>query len=141
MSTLQLADPFSMENFDEMFKSMMRPVRFEMVAPTPSIRLEVSEVDEAFKIKAELPGMKKEDIKIKIDGDTVSISAESRQQKEEKKDGKVLKSEFHYGAVSRVFSLGTDVDAGKAEAKYDNGILELTLPKRPSSSATTLAVK
>jgi len=99
MRALQLSEPFSVEGFDEMFKSMLRPVRFEMVAPTPSIKLEVSENDDAFHVKAEVPGARKEDIKVNLDGDMVSISAETKQQKEEKKNGKVLKSEFHYGAA------------------------------------------
>jgi len=141
MGALQLSDPFSMENFDEMFKSMFRPVRFEMVASTPSIKLEVSEEEKFFHVKAEVPGMRKEDIKVKIEGDTVSISAEARQQKEEKKNGKVLRSEFHYGAVSRAFSLGTEVDAAKSEAKYENGILELMLAKKPGGASSTLAIR
>lgn len=141
MGALQLSDPFSIENFDDMVKSMFRPVRFEMVAPTPGIKLEVTEDDKFFHVKAEVPGMKKEEIKVKIDGDTVSISAESRQQKDEKKNGKVLRSEFHYGAMSRAFSLGTEVDPAKSEAKYENGILELMLTKKPSSAGATLAVR
>jgi HSP20 family protein len=139
MAGLQLSDPF--EGFEDMFKSMWRPVRFEMVAPAPSIKLELSETDDAYQVKAQIPGVNKDDIKVKIDGDTVSISAETKQQKEEKKNGKVIKSEFQYGAASRSFSLATDVDAAKAEAKYENGILQLTLPKKASSAATTLAVK
>jgi HSP20 family protein len=78
---------------------------------------------------------------VKIDGDMVSISAESKQQKEEKKNGKVLKSEFYYGVAQRSFSLGTDVDAAKSKAHYENGILELTLPKKPDGHATTLAIQ
>jgi HSP20 family protein len=140
MGALRLTDPLSFENFDDFFKSMLRPVRFEMATPTPSIKLEVSENDEFFNVRAEIPGMRKEDIKVRIDGDTVSISAEAREQKEEKK-GKMLRSEFHYGAVSRSFSLGTDVDSAKAKARYENGILELTLPKKPSSGGATLAIQ
>jgi HSP20 family protein len=139
MAGLQLSDPF--EGFEDMFKSMWRPVRFEMVAPAPSIKLELSETDDAYQVKAQIPGVNKDDIKVKIDGDTVSISAETKQQKEEKKNGKVIKSEFQYGEVSRAFSLDTDLDASKADAKYENGVLQLTLPKKPGSSAATLAVK
>ena len=141
MRPLQLSEPFSVEGFDEMFKSMLRPVRFEMVAPAPSIKLEVSENDDAFHVKAEVPGARKEDIKVNLDGDMVSISAETKQQKEEKKNGKVLKSEFHYGATSRSFSLGTGIDGSKAKAHYENGVLELTLPKKPSAQSTTIAIQ
>jgi len=141
MANLQLSNPFSLEGFDDVFKSMFRPVRFEMVAPTPSIKVEVVENDETFQVKAEIPGVRKEDIKVNVDGDTVSISAETRQQKDERKNGKVLASEFQYGAVSRSFSLGTAVDAGKTKARYENGILELTLPKKPSAQNTSIAIQ
>ncbi|HTT13517.1 MAG TPA: Hsp20/alpha crystallin family protein [Burkholderiaceae bacterium] len=138
MAGLQLLDPF--EGFDEAFKSMWRPVRFELAAPAPSIKLEVSESDAEFHVKAQIPGVRKEDIRVKIDGDVVSISAETKQQKEEKK-GKVVKSEFQYGSAQRSFSLGTDVDSAKSKARYENGILELTLPKKPDGQATTLAIQ
>jgi len=139
MSNLTLFDPF--ENFEEVFKPFWRPVRFEMAAPTPSIKLEVSENDTAFNVKAQIPGAKKEDIKVKIDGNVVSISAESKQEKEEKKNGKVIKSEFQYGAAERSFSLGTDVDSAKASAKYQDGVLELTLPKKEGAKEATLAIQ
>jgi HSP20 family protein len=138
MAALQLSDPF--EGFDDMFK-MLRPVRFEMVAPTPSIKLEVSEREDAYHVKAQIPGVSKEDIKVRIDGNTVSISAELKQQREEKKDGKLLKSEFQYGAASRAFSVDNDIDSNRAEARYDNGVLQLLLPKKPSSAAATVAVR
>jgi HSP20 family protein len=112
-----------------------------MAAPSPTIKLEVSETDDAFKVKAQVPGVKKDDIKVKIDRGMVSISAETKQQREEKKDGKVIKSEFHYGAASRMFTLDSEVDASKAEAKYEDGILLLTLPKKQGAAATTLAIK
>ncbi len=139
MAGLQITDP--LDSFEDMLKSMWRPVRWEMAAPAPAIKLEVSETDDAYKVKAQVPGVNKNDIKVKIDRGTVSISAETKQQREEKKDGKVIKSEFHYGAASRTFTLDGEVDAGKAEAKYEDGVLFLTLPKKQGASATTLAVK
>jgi HSP20 family protein len=139
MAGLQLVDPF--ENFEDAFKSFWRPVRFEMTAPAPSIKLEVSENDTAFSVKAQIPGAKKEDIKVKIDGDVVSITAESKQEKEEKKNGKVIKSEFQYGSAQRSFSLGTELDSGKSEARYQDGVLELTLPKKAGAKEISLAIK
>lgn len=139
MAGLQITDPF--DSFEDMVKSMWRPMRWEVTAPAPAIKLEVSETDDAFKVKAQVPGVGKDDIKVKIDRGTVSISAETKQQREEKKEGKVIKSEFHYGAASRTFTLDSEVDAGKAEAKYENGILSLTLPKKQGATATTLAIK
>ena len=139
MAGLQLRDPF--DSFEDMMKSMWRPARWELAAPAPAIKVEVSETDEAFKVKAQIPGVKKDDIKVKVDGSMVSISAETKQHREEKKDGKIIRSEFEYGAASRSFTLDSDVDASKAEAKYEDGILHLTLPKKVGTAATTLAIK
>lgn len=139
MSNLRVYDPFLIEPFEDMFRSWLRPLRTEMPA-APQIKLEVREDEKEFHIKAQIPGVKKEDIDVKIDGDMVSISAETREEKEEKKDGKLLRSEISYGAASRAFSLGATVDASKADAKYDAGVLELTLPKKASSESRKLAI-
>jgi len=141
MSNLQLFEPFSTEAFNDMFKGFLRPMRFEFANRTDDIRLEVSEKDDAFQVKAEVPGVRKEDIKVKIDGDRVSISVETRQERDEKKDGKVIKSEFYYGAASRSVSLGCDVDPEKSTASYKDGVLELSLPKRPSTAARNLTIQ
>jgi HSP20 family protein len=80
--------------------------------------------------------VKKEDIQVSIDGNRVSISAETKTEKEEKKGEKVLRSERYYGNVARSFTLANDVDETKAKAKYTDGVLELTLPKK--EGATTV---
>jgi len=100
----------------------------------PSIRMDVSETPEAYMVKADIPGMKKEDIKVSIEGNQVSISAESRSEKEEKEGETVVRSERSYGRQSRSFTLGSEIDDAKANARYENGVLELTLPKRGSGS-------
>lgn len=140
MSNLRVYDPFAIEPFEDMFRSWLRPLRAD-VASAPQIKLEVRENDREFHVKAEIPGVKKEDIDVKIDGDMVSINAETREEKEEKKNGKLLRSEIRYGAASRAFSLGASVDASKAQAKYDAGVLELTLPKKASSESRKLAIQ
>ena len=140
MSNLRVYDPFLIEPFEEMFGSWLRPQRAQAPA-APQISIEVRETEKDFQIKAQIPGMKKEDIDVKIDGDMVSISAESREEKEEKKDGKVLRSEIRYGAASRAFSLGTSVDASRAAARYEAGVLELMLPKKASSESRKLAIQ
>ena len=68
-----------------------------------------------------------------IDGNQVSISAEVKSEKEEKQGEKVLRSERYYGKVYRAFSLAQEVDQENAKAKYENGVLELILPKRASA--------
>lgn len=96
----------------------------------PTIRMDVSETPEAYTVKADIPGMKKEDIKVAIEGNQVSISAESRSEKEEKEGETVVRSERSYGRQSRSFTLASEIDDAQASARYENGVLELSLPKR-----------
>jgi HSP20 family protein len=84
--------------------------------------------------------VRKEDIDVRIEGNQVTISAEVKKDKEEKKDGRVLRSERQYGFASRTFTLACDVDEAKSGAKYENGILELTLPKRTTTSSRRLPI-
>jgi HSP20 family protein len=84
--------------------------------------------------------VKKEDIKVSIDGNQVTISAETKEEKEATTAG-VLRSERYYGQQYRSFSLPQEVDNTKAEAKYNDGILELKLPKRPGGGGKQLTVQ
>jgi len=145
MANITRLDPFAeLTRFnpfgDDFFKGFtLRPV-FQGIEGEPQIRLDVSEDDKAYTVKAEIPGVKKEDIKVSVDGNQVSISAEVKKEKEEKEGKKVIRSERYYGSVSRSFSLGQDVDHAAAQAKYSDGVLELTLPKRAGSSVKQLSI-
>lgn len=97
--------------------------------------------DKEYNVRAELPGVKKEDVNITIDGNHVAISAEVKKEKEEKKDEKVLRSERYYGRVYRSFTLDQDVDEAKSEAKYKDGVLELKLPKKTGATARRVTVQ
>lgn len=107
----------------------------------PTIKLDVTEDDKAYHVKAELPGVKKEDIAVDIDGDQVSVTAEVKREKEEKKGETVVHTERYYGKQYRSFSLGQDIARDKAEAKFQDGVLELTLPKSGTSSSQRLAIQ
>jgi len=138
MANVTRYDPFG--DLDDLFKGfMLRPVRMEQQAP--QIKMDVKETDDAYMVHADIPGVKKEDIKVDIEGNMVSISAEVKQEKEEKKGERVIRSERYYGSVSRSFSLPHDVDDSKAQAKYADGVLELTLPKRAGAKANKIVVK
>lgn len=145
MANITRFDPFaelsSVTPFgDDFFKGfMLRPI-FREMANEPQIRLEVSEDDKAYSVKAEIPGVKKEDIKIAIEGNQVSISAEVKREKEEKEGKKVIRSERYYGSVARSFSLAKDVDQGSAQARYNEGVLELVLPKKLGGNVKELKV-
>lgn len=131
-------DPFEL-TVPEFFKSFLRPMRWEMEAGF-DIRVDLKESDKAYKVRAEIPGVKKEDIDISIDGNLVTLRAEVKREKEEK-DERTLRSERYYGAVSRSFTLGTDVDEKGATAKYSDGVLEMTLPKKEGTRSKHLKVE
>lgn len=145
MANITRFDPFSeLSRFDpfgeDLFKGFtLRPI-FRQAEGEPKMRLDVSEDDKAYAVKAEIPGVKKEDIKVSVDGNQVTISAEVKKETEEKEGKNVIRSERYYGAVSRSFSLDQDVDRETASAKYNDGVLTLTLPKKPGSSAKQLTV-
>lgn len=143
MAYLRLPDLMNQDPFNDAFRSLMRPLRWDMAeaAAAPEIRLDVTENEGRYTIKADIPGVRKEDIDIRIDGPVVSLSAEVKKEKEEKEGERVLRSERSYGWASRSFTLGSDVDQDRAEAKYDNGVLELTLPKKASSEAKRLSIR
>ena len=128
---------------DDLFRGFfMHPVRFEgQPEMDMQIKMDVKEDDKAYKVHAEIPGVKKEDIHVDIDGKNVSISAEVKNEKEVKDGEKLLRSERYYGRVSRSFVLAQDVDDGASQAKYKDGVLELTLPKRKATSAKKLVIQ
>jgi HSP20 family protein len=132
----ELRDPFA----DDFFKGFaLRPV-YRMMEGEPQMRLDLSEDDRHFFVKAEIPGVRKEDIKVSVDGNQVSLSAEVKKEKEEKEGAKVIRSERYYGSVARSFTLGENVDPSAAQAKYDNGVLQLTLPKKPNGQSHLLKI-
>lgn len=127
MANLTRYNPF--EDIDDLFKGfMLRPVRLD--AQLPQIKIDVTESNGAYVVHADIPGVKKEGITVDIDGNVVSISAEVRKEKEEKQGTRVIRSERYVGSMSRSFSLAHDVDDKAAQAKYTDGVLELTLPKK-----------
>lgn len=132
--------------FDDFFKDFapafyVRPLHGDALPDPSKIKIDVKEDDAAYTVHAEIPGVAKDDIQVSIDGNVVSLRAEV-QQKDEKKEGeKVLRSERYYGAVERSFQLPADVDAAQAKAKYDNGVLTLTLPKKQSGATRRLKIE
>lgn len=140
MTNLRVYDPLRLDRFDDVFGGFFRPARMGMTPDEPQIKLEVEETDNSYKVKADIPGVKKEDISVEIDGDTVSISAEVKQEKDVKNNGKVLRSERYYGAITRRFSLERDIDDAHTVAKYENGVLFLDLPKKATASTKRVAI-
>lgn len=118
-----------LRGMDDLFRGFfVRPMDFE---GRPRITLDVREDEKTYTVHADLPGVRKEDIDVQVDGNVVRIAAETKQNREEKEGEKLLRSERYVGRVSRSFTLATEVDELTAVAKFENGVLELTLPKRP----------
>lgn len=143
MANITRFDPFQIsafDPFDDVFKGFFRPVRLEG-QPQMQIKMDVKEDDKGYTVHAEIPGVKKEDIHVTIDGNQVSISAETKQEKEVKEGEKVLRSERYYGKVARSFSLENEIDEANAQASYSDGVLELTLPKKATTTARKLTIR
>ncbi len=138
MANITRVDPF-----DDLFRGFfVRPVDFNNTpAQPPSIKMDVKEQGDNYLVHAELPGVKKDDIHVVIDGNQVSISAETKQEKEVKDGDRVLRSERYFGKISRSFQLAQDLDDSTASAKFNDGVLELTLPKRTASATRRLNIE
>ncbi len=136
MSNLTRLDPL-----DDFFRGFfVRPVEMGNTPEAPALKLDVKEKGNEYFVHAELPGIKKEDIHVHIDGNLVSISAERRQEKEVKEGERVLRSERYFGKVARSFQLAQELDESKAVARFVDGVLELTLPKKAATTARRLTI-
>jgi HSP20 family protein len=136
---LSRLDPFL--DIDDIFnRYMMRPVVRGGMELQPQIKMDVKEVDGEYRINAEIPGVKKEDIHVTVEGKRVSISAEVKHEKEVKEGERLIRCERSYGMTSRSFNLAEEVDQSKVQAKYNNGILELTLPKKLGTARKEITV-
>ncbi|MBR8067050.1 Hsp20/alpha crystallin family protein [Burkholderia ambifaria] len=133
MSNMTRYDPFSLEPVSDLFQGLFRPLRGMALADEPdlaSMKIDVTENDKAYTVNAELPGVSKDDIDVQITGNTVSINAKIERSNEQKDGERVIRRERYSGAISRSFSLSSDIDDANATATYQDGVLSLTLPKK-----------
>ena len=139
-SPFSVSDPFEMNDpLDSLFRGFFRPVRMDK--EMPQFRMDVKEDDASYAVHAEIPGVNKDDIHVSIDGNTVSISAEVKKRTEQKDGEKMLRCERYFGRVGRSFALESEVDEAAASARYQDGVLELVLPKKKAAVARRLAVQ
>jgi len=134
------------ELVDDLFKGfLVRPLgiegRGDVGAQLPRAKVDVSEKNGAYLVTAELPGVRKDDIHVAIDGAQVTLEAEVKREKEASKDERTLHSERVYGKVVRSFTLPQEVDEAKAEAKFKDGVLELTLPKKAAAQRKQVTIQ
>lgn len=132
--------------FDDFFRDVspgffVKPLHGEPLPSPGQIKMDVKENDGGYTVSAEIPGVKKEDVHVTIEGSVVTVRAEVKQEDTQTKDDKVLRSERYYGSVSRGISLPQDIDQSQAKAKYDNGVLTLTLPKKQGNGSQKLRIE
>jgi HSP20 family protein len=144
MSNLMRHDPFSMESIPDLFQGFFRPMRSLATVtgdlPLSDVKIDVTESETAYSVKAELPGVDKKDIDVKIDGNVVSIAAKAEHNKELKEGERLIRSERYTGMISRSFSLESDIDENAATAQYQDGVLSLTLPKKTTAARKHLQI-
>ncbi|MDD5330504.1 MAG: Hsp20/alpha crystallin family protein [Sulfuricella sp.] len=145
MANITRYDPFDLafEPFDDMFRGFFRPVRAESMQQPQQmqIKLDVKDTERDYLVLAEIPGVRKEDIHVTIEGNQVSISAEAKKETEEKEGEKLLRCERYYGKTLRTFTLPQEINEAESSAKYSDGVLTLNLHKKASSSAKKLSVQ
>jgi len=143
MANITRYDPFS-DIVDDLFKGFfVRPVGYDARAAFYSLfkNAAVTEKNGGYQVTADLPGVKKEDIHVDIDGAQLTLTAEVKREKEANEGERVLHSERVFGKVSRSFTLPQEVDEAKAEAKFRDGVLELTLPKKAAAARKAITIQ
>ena len=143
MANVTRFDPFN-ELVDDLFKGfLVRPVAYDGRAngALSRVKVDVAENNGAYTVTAELPGVKKDDIQVTIDGAEVTLTAEVKREKEVTQDERVLHTERTFGKVTRSFTLPQEVDEAKAEAKFRDGVLELTLPKKAAAARKQVTIQ
>ncbi|QJR16304.1 Hsp20/alpha crystallin family protein [Usitatibacter palustris] len=127
--------------FDEFFRPAFAWDGATAPRETAPIRFDVRETPETYVVAAELPGVTRENIHVEIEGNEVTISAETQRADEQKDGEKWLRVERHYGKAERRFALPQEVDDTRAAAKFADGVLELTLPKKAPVTGRKLQVQ
>ena len=141
MANITRYDPFN-ELVDDLFKGFfVRPMAFEGRAELPRMKVEVAEKNGAYIVTAELPGVKKEDIHVTIDGAQLTLAAEVKREKEATENDRLLHTERSFGKVSRTFTLPQELDEAKVEAKFRDGVLELAWPKKAAAQRKQITIQ
>lgn len=142
MNQMTTLDPFADTGFDEIFRGFFQPVRSTgSQTRAMAIKMDVRETAQGYVVHAEIPGVKKEDIHVTIEGNQVTIGAETKRETEQKDGERVLRTERFYGNLYRSFTLPVELDEAASTAKYENGVLELTLARKQQAAGRKLAIQ
>jgi len=126
-------------SFDDLFRNFGLGPSWNQPEFVADMRVDITENDDAFHVDAEIPGVDKDDIEVSVEGNRVSIIAETKREKEKTND-KELIVERSLGKAYRAFALPAEIDGNRTEARYDKGVLSLTLPKQANGKARRIAV-
>lgn len=140
MASLQIYDPFADAAVETLLRSFLRPERSERNTPRSAV-LDAAETENGYVVQAELPGVSKDEIHVAIEGNQVTIAAEVKRTSAASDGERVLRSERYYGNVYRSFALPVEIDETASEAKYENGLLTLTLVKKPAVAGRKLTIR
>lgn len=145
MTQVSIYDPFA-EVFPSLFRSMFSAASPAATDSQPSVatramRVDVLETPEGYLVRADLPGVSKDAIQIDIDANRVTLRAEPAREAQPKPDVRVLRSERFDGHYVRSFALSEEIDESRASARLENGVLELTLPRKAGVGPTRLTVQ
>ena len=140
MASLQLYDPFADPAVESLFRNFFRQDRNERAAPQ-SVSIDVAESDNGYVVHAELPGTRKDEIHVAVEGNQVTIAAEVKRTMKPGEGTRVLRSERYYGSLSRAFTLGQDIDDANVKANYADGVLTLSLPKKTAAASKKITIQ
>jgi len=130
-NSLLSSPSFSSESLPDVFQAFLRPIRQQLAEGAAGMDIDITENDGGYVLKAEIPGVSKEDLTVEIDDNTVTIRADKEQNKEVKDESRVIQQERYWGQVERTVSFSSAIDESGVKATYQNGLLTLTLPKKP----------
>jgi HSP20 family protein len=142
MNQIRLPEPGLGDSIETAFRRFLSPWNGDLDVPALRMRIDVSETPQAYAVHADLPGVNKEDIDVRVHGNLVQIDAEIKRESKQATNGdKLLRSERYQGNISRSFSLAQDIDEGKVKAQYDKGVLSLELPKKAQKDYSRVAIQ
>jgi len=141
MQNLISYDPRTDTGLDELFRGFFQPVRVEN-APSPvTIKMNVIETENGYLVHSEMPGVKKEDIDVAIEGNQVTITGEVKPEWAKQEGDRLVRSERYFGNVYRSFTLPAELEESACVAKFDNGVLELKLVRKPAVPGKRLTIQ
>ncbi len=132
------------DDFDNLFEGFFRPLAGQRAEPqggahTPPI--DIVEQDKGYLVRVDLPGVKPDDIEVTVHDGVLTVSAETREEKEQKEGERVIRKERRVGRYLRSLRLGSQVDESKVSASYHDGVLEITVPKVEEATPKRVQVK